>query len=51
VLFPPHIPKSIVKGKGLAVRGLVKNDDLDESIDWFLYVLPKIIETEKIENL
>ena len=25
VLFPPHIPKSILKGKGLIARGIVKS--------------------------
>lgn len=25
VLFPPHIPKSILKGKGLITRGIVKS--------------------------
>jgi histone arginine demethylase JMJD6 len=51
VLFPPHIPKSVVKGKGLLVRGHIRSDDVDEAIDWFLYVLPKIIQTEGAGNL
>lgn len=51
MLFPPHIPKCVVKGKGLVARGLVRQEDTEESIDWFLYVLPKIIETEGAHNL
>jgi len=27
VLFPPHVPKSILKGKGLIARGIVKSQD------------------------
>jgi histone arginine demethylase JMJD6 len=50
-MFPPHIPKCVVKGKGLLARGLVRSEDVDESIDWFLYVLPKIIQTEGAGNL
>lgn len=46
VMFPPHIPKCVVKGKGLAARRLVRQSDLDEAIDYFLVVLPKLFETE-----
>lgn len=41
VLFPNHIPKFIVKGK--AFRG--KNYE-DEAINYFVHILPKIIESE-----
>jgi len=44
VFFPPEIPKSLVKGKGLAAKRLIDSEDLDESIDYFLYALPKLIE-------
>lgn len=51
VLFPPDIPKSIVKAKGLAAKKEIDPEDLDESIDYFLYALPKLIEKEGAENL
>lgn len=44
VFFPPETPKSLVKGKGLAAKKLIDPEDLDESIDYFLYALPKLIE-------
>ena len=37
VLFPPHVPKSVVKGKGL-----VRDDEDDEAIHYFMYILPRI---------
>lgn len=37
VLFPPHVPKHIVKGKGL----IGENED-DEAIHYFQYILPRI---------
>jgi histone arginine demethylase JMJD6 len=37
VLFPPHVPKSVVKG-----RGLVEKDEDDEAIHYFMYILPRI---------
>ena len=37
VLFPPHIPKSIVKG-----RGLVRSDEDDEAAHYFMTILPRI---------
>lgn len=37
VLFPPHVPRSVVKGKGL----IRKNED-DEAIHYFLFILPRI---------
>jgi histone arginine demethylase JMJD6 len=37
VLFPPHVPKHVVKGKGL----IGKNED-DEAIHYFMYILPRI---------
>jgi histone arginine demethylase JMJD6 len=37
VIFPPHVPKSIVKGKGL-----VRDDEDDEAIHYFMYILPRI---------
>lgn len=37
VLFPPHIPKSVVKGSGL----VHKNED-DEAIHYFSFILPRI---------
>lgn len=51
VIFPPHIPKCVLKAKGLIAKGHVRSDDMEESIDWFLYVLPKILETEGSKNL
>lgn len=44
VLFPPDIPKCVVKAKGLAAKRIIDPVDLDESIDYFLYALPKLIE-------
>lgn len=37
VLFPPHVPKSVVKG-----NGLVRDDEDDEAIHYFMYILPRI---------
>ena len=37
VLFPPHVPKRVVKG-----RDLVKDDEDDEAIHYFMYILPRI---------
>ena len=51
VMFPPHIPKSVIKSKSLIVRNKIKTADCEEAVDWFLYVLPKIIETEGVSNL
>eukprot|EP00934_Nitzschia_sp_Nitz4_P005825 Nitzschia sp. Nitz4//scaffold121_size67750//30500//34949//NITZ4_006067-RA/size67750-processed-gene-0.8-mRNA-1//1//CDS//3329534348//5815//frame0 len=37
VLFPPHVPKSVVKG-----NGLIREDEDDEAIHYFMYILPRI---------
>mmetsp|Transcript_16680 Transcript_16680/g.38503 ORF Transcript_16680/g.38503 Transcript_16680/m.38503 type:complete len:432 (-) Transcript_16680:306-1601(-) len=37
VLFPPHVSKSIVKGSGL-----VRNDEDDEAVHYFSFILPRI---------
>lgn len=37
VLFPPHVPKSVVKG-----RDLIRDDEDDEPIHYFMYILPRI---------
>lgn len=37
VLFPPRVPKHIVKGKGL-----IRNDEDDEAIHYFMNILPRI---------
>lgn len=37
VLFPPHVPKHIVKG-----RGLIRDDEDDEAIHYFMFILPRI---------
>lgn len=37
VLFPPNTPKRIVKG-----RGLVRSDEDDEAIHYFMTILPRI---------
>mmetsp|Transcript_8906 Transcript_8906/g.24676 ORF Transcript_8906/g.24676 Transcript_8906/m.24676 type:complete len:488 (+) Transcript_8906:89-1552(+) len=37
VLFPPHVPKNIIKG-----RGLVRRDEDDEAIHYFMFILPRI---------
>jgi histone arginine demethylase JMJD6 len=37
VLFPPHVSKRIVKGKGL-----VRNDEDDEAVHYFMFILPRI---------
>lgn len=37
VLFPPNVPKSVVKG-----RGLIRNDEDDEAIHYFMFILPRI---------
>jgi hypothetical protein len=44
VLFPPHFSKSVVKGRGL----LVKGED-DEAIHYFTMILPRI--KRKVERL
>lgn len=33
------------------MKGITRKDDVDESIDYFLYVLPKLIKLEGIDNL
>ena len=45
-MFPPHIPKFVVKGKGLWEEGAQ-----NEAIVYFFEVLPKIIEAEGRERL
>ena len=45
VLFPPHVPKHIVKGKGL----VYKHED-DEAIHYFMTILPRIKEEAKESN-
>lgn len=42
VLFPPHVPKSIVKGE----KHIKKNED-DEAIHYFTNILPRIKEAAK----
>lgn len=37
VLFPPHVPKSVVKG-----NGLIRDDEDDEAVHYFMYILPRI---------
>jgi histone arginine demethylase JMJD6 len=37
VLFPPNVPKYVVKGKGL-----IRKDEDDEAIHYFMYILPRI---------
>jgi histone arginine demethylase JMJD6 len=37
VIFPPHVAKRIVKGKGL-----VRDDEDDEAIHYFMNILPRI---------
>jgi len=37
VLFPPHVPKRVVKGKGL-----IGKDEDDEAIHYFMFILPRI---------
>ena len=37
VLFPPHVPKSIVKGRALIVKG-----EDDEAVHYFTTILPRI---------
>ena len=37
VLFPPHVPKRVVKG-----RGLIRSDEDDEAIHYFMFILPRI---------
>lgn len=37
VLFPPHVPKSIAKG-----RGLIGKDEDDEASHYFMNILPRI---------
>lgn len=37
VLFPPHVPKHVVKGKGL-----IRKDEDDEAIHYFMTILPRI---------
>lgn len=42
VLFPPHVPKPVVKGKGL----ISKHED-DEAIHYFTFILPRIRQHAK----
>ncbi len=44
VLFPPHLPKHIVKG-----RGLIRDDEDDEAIHYFMTILPRIKSQAKRE--
>jgi len=44
VLFPPHVPKSVVKGKGL-----IRDDEDDEAVHYFMFILPRI--KRKAESL
>ncbi len=37
VLFPPHVPKSVVKGKGH-----IKKHEDDEAVHYFTFILPRI---------
>ena len=37
MLFPPHVPKSVVKG-----NGLVRSDEDDEAVHYFSFILPRI---------
>ena len=37
VLFPPHIPKDVVKGRGLVLKG-----EDDEAVHYFTVILPRI---------
>jgi len=37
VLFPPNVPKHVVKGKGL-----IRKDEDDEAIHYFMFILPRI---------
>jgi histone arginine demethylase JMJD6 len=37
VLFPPHVPKSVVKG-----NGLVRDEEDDEAVHYFSFILPRI---------
>jgi histone arginine demethylase JMJD6 len=37
VLFPPHVLKSVVKGKGL-----IRDDEDDEAVHYFMNILPRI---------
>lgn len=37
VLFPPHVPRHVVKGKGL-----IRSDEDDEAIHYFMTILPRI---------
>jgi histone arginine demethylase JMJD6 len=37
VLFPPHVPKAVVKG-----RGLIRSDEDDEAIHYFMTIIPRI---------
>lgn len=41
VLFPPHLKKHALKGKQL-----MKKSEDDEAIDWFVNLLPRILEQE-----
>lgn len=44
VIFPPHVPKSVVKGKGLC-----RDDEDDEAVHYFMHILPRI--KRKAESL
>eukprot|EP00977_Amphora_coffeiformis_P030379 scaffold46594_cov199-Amphora_coffeaeformis.AAC.1 len=45
VLFPPHVPKHVVKGKGL----IAKHED-DEAIHYFTTILPRIKQRAREQN-
>jgi histone arginine demethylase JMJD6 len=45
VLFPPHVPKSIVKGKGL----IAQHED-DEAIHYFTLILPRIRQKARAQR-
>ena len=45
ILFPPHVSKSIVKGSGL-----VHNDEDDEAVHYFSFILPRIKRKASMMN-
>jgi histone arginine demethylase JMJD6 len=46
VLFPPHLPKSLLMGSQYLARG-----QDSEAINYFAYALPEIIKAEGRANL